>query len=348
MFAPDCFWYRRLPRDAPIDPDSSTYVTSLVSQFAALGGNFNFRTFALSIFWANENTPRQQVWLDTPDGNRPKLRAALASVPIPLELRASGPFPGDQIACICCPHSDGTLEYYDFHRLAQFEVDGPNPPVSGCTTQNNPGWHCDNAVAIKDLRVNPGWARDSDWPGGMDSGDQWGNSGSKLLLYPMVITVAEARRGYIPHALRLDMPKDGHRDTYRWPALGSDATGTDSSLPETGTRFRLPPDDDLSDVADPFTKVICAAIRDFGLILTDGTGIPGTVALKCETQATVRGSQAFRPDAWKGPKDQFGSHGAILTDSTNHLIRQIPFDRLQVVDASYRPSSIAPGLGKGS
>jgi len=312
----------------------------LVSQKEEYGAAISFREWALGHWYAPEDCPRQKVWVDVKDGNRPKLRAAFESVPIPPEMRACGPFPGDQIACLYQPSTD---EYWEFHGMQQFEVDGPRTGVSGCSTLSEPGWHCNAGAACKSFSINPGWFREEDWPGGGDTSARWGCSGSLLFLWPHVITVAEAQRFYIPHAIRLTIPV--RQKTWRWPAQASDGESDDTTQPQPGMIFRFNPTDTLSDVTDPFLKAVCAAIRDFGWILTDGGQ---TVALKCESQATIRGSQAFTVDAWKGAEDKFGGSGAILSETAAALAKKIPFSRLQVVDASYRPSSIAPGgLGQG-
>jgi hypothetical protein len=334
VLSPTSVWNQRLPANAPIDPNSAAYVASLVAQINSTTITFNFRDWGLAIFWANENTPRQKVWLDKDDAIQPLIRAAITSVPIPSEFRSVGPFPGDQIACILCPHADGTLEYYEFHKLRQVPIDAAATGVANCTTLTVPGWHCDAAAAVQDLRSNPGWVRDADWPGGQDANVKWGCSGSGLLLYPHVITVAEAQRRYIPHALRMEMPQAAHQSAFRWPALRSDGTSANSTDPQTGAIFTFAAGENFSDVPDPFVKAVCVAIRDYGWILTDSAA---NVALKCESQATRRGSEAYTTDAWKGPADSFGSSGAILSASGVTLAAQIPVSRLKIIDASYRP-----------
>lgn len=354
MLAPTSFWNQRLPGDVPIDPEGSTYVASIVGGIKNV--NLLYRNTSVAIFYANENTPRQKIWLDVKDGNQPKLRAALESVPIPSELRSPGPHPGDQQTCIVCPRADGSIEYFEMHQMHQIGVDAPLE-VAGCSTLNESGWHCDAGSAIKDLRLNPGYVTEVDWPGGVDIGAKgsivWGCSASKTITYPHVIQIAEAQRLYIPHALRLALPKSLHKSEFRWPALASDGESTNSNHPPTGCIFTFDSDDNFADVSDPFIKAVCVAIRDYGWLLTDSSGKEGGgAAFKAETQATIRGSQAWGTDAWKGPEDKIGSPGAILREGnegtpeneTALLGNQIPLNRLQVVDASYRPSGVAPGV----
>lgn len=347
MLAPTSVWNQRLPANAPIDSNSATYVEKIIAQREEFGAGLSFREYGLGVWWTNESTARQKVWVDKNDEFSPKLRAAFESVPIPPNARAPGPFPGDQIMCVFCLRADGKIEYFEFHRMLQIGVDAPRTAeeVPGCTTLNEAGWHCDAGAAVKDLRTNPGWFREEDWPGGQDSGAKWGCSASLNLLYSQVITVSEAQRLYIPHALRMDLKS--HRETFRWPALASDGKSSDPNEPENGTIFTFASTDTFPDVTDPFLHAVCVAIRDYGWILTDGTGDGITVA-KGECQATKRESETFGTDAWKGTENKFGSPGAILSETASTLAKKIPLSRLRVIDASYRPSSTAPGgLGVG-
>lgn len=361
MLSPTSVWNQRLPGDVPIDPDSATYVATIAGGINNL--NLLYRNTSIPIFWASETTPRQQVWVDVKDGTRAKLKAALASVPIPQNFRPPGPFPGDNACCICCRKADGSVEYFEFAGMRQVAVDGARSAgeVPECSTLNEPGWHCITAAAVLDLNKSPGYVTAEDWPGGVDVGGSgnltWGCSGSRTLLYPHTIKVAEAQRLYIPHALRLALPKTLHRSDFRWPAIASDGTSVDPTRPPTGAILTFDDEDVFSDVPDPLMKAVCRAIRDFGWIITDSSSTEGVNAtLKCETQATVAGSQAWGTDAWKGPEDKLGSPGALLregnegtpSNETALLGNQIPLARLRVVDASYRPASVAPGmLGKG-
>jgi hypothetical protein len=356
MLAPTSFWNQALPESAPIDPKSATYVGSLAAGINNL--NFLYRERSITTFWASERTPTQRVWLDLEDGTRPKLRAALAAVPVPPGLRPPGPFPGDQECMVCCPRSDGSVEYFEFHGMRHTEIDGARSAeeVPECTTLNEPGWHCIGATAVKSLRESPGYVTNGDWPGGIDFGAKglplWGCSASKTIEYQHTIKVAEAQQLYIPHALRFAVPRSLHQAEYRWPAVASDGESTNPGHPVTGCIFRFDPSDDFADVPDPFVKAVCVAIRDYGLCLTDSSGKTGNgAALKCESLATMPRSQAWGRDAWKGKEDKFGSPGAILSEGsegtpeneTAPLGNQIPLARLLVLDSSYTPSKFAAG-----
>ena len=369
MLSPTSFWTQPLPIDAPIDPESATWVASVAGTIKNV--NFLYRNTSIPLFWATEKTPRQKVWLDVKSTSRPKLQAALESVPIPPNFRPPGPVSGDRVVCLVCPKVDGSIEYFEFHGMHQVEIDGPatEEEAPECTWRSEPGWHCLAAAAVKDLRKNPGYVTEADWPKGIDFGPKeappwyggnmplWGCSASRTLSYHHTIKVAEAQRLYIPHALRFAIPRNLHRPEVRWPAVAADGESTNSAHPPTGSIFRFDPDDDFSDVADDFVRAVCVAIRDHGLVLTDSSGLTGTgAALKCETQATRYRSQEWGTDAWKGPEDEFGSAGAIFregnegnpSNETAPLGNQIPLGRLKILDASYRPSTVVAGHAKGA
>jgi hypothetical protein len=340
MFAANSIWHHTFPADAPIDPKSPEYVANLVAQVAAHGATFEYRDWSITRWTAGAGTATQKVWLDAADNSQPKLVEAISAVPIPAEMRPPGPFPGDNPVCISDPTND---RYWEFHgmRLVPFEPARSSSEVAGCSTLAEPGWHCDGAAAVASVSTSPGYFVDNAWPG--VTGKHWGVSGSGLFLWHAPITVAEAQRGYIPHPIRFECV-DRQKTTFRWPAQKTDGKSTDPTAPMEGMLFRLPASW-MPKHSDPFIRAVEAAIRDRGLLLTDGAS---NVSIKCASEATVGGSQSYTTDAWKGSLDQFGKGGAIFSKFPNELGPDLPWSSLEVVDVSYRPGSIAPGmLGRG-
>lgn len=68
----------------------------------------------------------------------------------------------------------------------------------------------------------------------------------------------------------------------------------------------------------------------------------GNVAIRCECQATQAGSQAYGLDAWLGPENKVAGKEAIINSGS--LATKIPWPDLQVVDPTYRPSGLVPGM----
>jgi hypothetical protein len=344
MLPPTSVWTQPLPDDVPLDPSSSTYIASIAGGIKNL--NFLYEKSAHRIFWANESTPRQKVWLDAKDSNFPKLRAALASVPIPAGLRP--PTGTDKEVMICLRKADGSVEYFGFHGMQNSAVDGVRTAeeIPGCTTLAEPGWHCTSAEAVKDLNRSPGYVTEGDWPGGVDIGAKgnliWGISASRTTSYPHSIKVPEALatiksgRPRIDHALRLAIPRSLHRPEFRWPVLASDGESTNPAHPPTGCLLFFDQDEDFSGIGNTFIRLLCESRKRHPFILTDSSGKTGNgAALKCEAG-----------DAWKlGPEPVFTElNEANPENETAPMGNQIPLNKLKVIHPEWLPSSIGEGV----
>lgn len=330
--SPTSFYYQQLPGDVPIDPESAAYIANLTAQLAADGGAFSFREFAQTMWIAGSETPRQKVWLDVKDSAGETKRKAIESVPIPPEMRPPPPYPGDNAVTIWDLKND---RLYEFHGMREHGVDAVRV-VAECSTLEEPGWHCDDAAVIQEISKSPGYFESGvSWPGSTT----WGVSGSGILLWPGAITAAEAQRLYIPHAIRIGC-SDHHKTKFRFPAQKTDGKSEDPTSPQAGMLFKLPLAS-ISKPKDAFVRCVARAANEFGLVLTDGSS---GLAIKCKTEATVRGTQSLTTDAWKGTEDKFGGAGAILTANASTLLKEFPWPDLEVVAESYFPSLIAPGL----
>jgi hypothetical protein len=345
MFAPTSFWNQRQPAGAPLDPSSAAYVANLVKQGQETAFGFSFRDYGATLFIAAASTPLQKVTIDNQSNAYfDAMREAFAAVPIPPQARPAHPWPGDNPMCIYQPSTD---TYWEGWKWSQFEVDGPHSggQAEGVSAEilNAPGWHMESGAVYLNVSKNLGFFDDASWPPVAGKNYRWSSSASGLPLMGGCLRIAEAQRLYIPHALQFAIPAV-QKTVFSYPASKTDGTSSDPTAPKEGMCFRLPATYDLSGIADPFVRAVCTAIRDFGLYLKDKGG---SVAIQCESQATVPKSQAYGTDAWKGPADAFGSSGAIFTKyagGPGSLGEMIPWKDLQVVDSSYRCSSVAPGM----
>ncbi len=329
--SPTSFFNQRLPGGIAIDPNSATYMAQVVAMIEAAGHvGLEFNEWALTCWYAGSETPRQKVWLDEKDGESPKKREILESVPIPSELRPPGPFPGDNPVAIYQPSTD---EYWELYGMRYHGVDATRE-VAGCTTLEEPGWHCANVGATKNFSQSPGYFTGTSWPG-VEESKHLGISGSGIWVWPGVIKIAEAQRQYIPHAIRFELPTRQKTPNFRWPAQKTDGKSEDATMPMEGMIFTFKTHSeggpDLTMIKDGFARSIAVAIRDFGAVLTDGAGVP---SIKAESQRTIRGSQSMGTDAWDN----------ILTAAPATLMAEIPFSQMVLVDAAYRPSPVAPGM----
>jgi serine/threonine-protein kinase len=87
----------------------------------------------------------------------------------------------------------------------------------------------------------------------------------------------EIREGVIPHAIRFILPNRLMRErTYVRPATHSTgATTGPSDAPPYGARLRLRADYDMSGL-EPAAQVVAEALRDYGMILSDGGNLTFT------------------------------------------------------------------------
>lgn len=333
--APTSFWNQRLPAERPIDAKSSTYVASLVKQTEDQTPNFETREYSLTTWTAGPEVPRKKVWLDVKDGTLTAKREMLESIPIPPELRPPGPFPGDNALAIYQP---GTDEYFELYGMRFKGVDTMRTEVEvpECTTLNEAGWHCLAAAGVKNFSKSPGYWREGDWPGVKVN---WGISGSNIFVHPGIIKIGEAQRLYIPHALRFETV-NAQKTKFRWPAQSTDGKSESVNDPEAGMIFALPTSFKLSTIKDPFVRCVARAAQEFGIVNTDHAG---NVSFKCQEERSIRESQSFTTDAWKGPEDKFGGTGAILSAAGTTLAKEFPWSSLEVLAESYRPSEIPAG-----
>lgn len=331
IFHPESFYYKRLPNDAPIDPKSQSVVSAFVAEVKEKKMHWNYETFAPVTWYARSNTPKGKIWLDKADGTETSIRTMLESVPLPFGMRCSAPYPtaeepkggDDQVAI----YNVDTDEYWDIHGLRYLpRPDAPRTAelVPSCSTLEEPGWHCNFASYMPHASQTEGQFAKAEGAIGP------GTSGSGLAVAGFTITAAEAERKFIPHAIRLAIKNRGAG--FRWPATSTDSA-EEGSVDE-GMIFRFPAGIDLSVVSDPFMRAVAVAIRDHGMVMTDGGSQPISFL---ETRSTRPYSQVKHRNPWLGPKNELGGPEAILTASPEALWEQLPLSQLQVLDESYRP-----------
>jgi len=107
-------------------------------------------------------------------------------------------------------------------------------------------------------------------PPGWTSADAAG-----LPIFPGLVRWEEVAGGEIAHAIRFTAAQIWGRDAstnqfkYLWPARHWSGSGTDSTRPPMGARFRLKAAFDITPYSAP-TQVILRAFKKYGLVLADG------------------------------------------------------------------------------
>ncbi len=148
----------------------------------------------------------------------------------------------------------------------------------------------------------------------------WG-TGSGLSYLAGLIRPDEVKQGVIAHALRFNYSACHSSDTFRAPATKTDqpngcSTQDPPSAMEMGMRLQLSPSVDCSARTVPgkadgsketrFVRMICRALQDYGMIMTDGTG-PGGLLLMMEHKATADWQATVGDELW-------GSYGYLVRD----------------------------------
>jgi len=348
MFAPNSFINQPLPADVPIDPTSDAVVATLAAHSKPT--SLNYQNWSCRLYIVGPNVPTQKVFFDKEEPEAAKV-AMLEAVPIPPAFKAPGPWlaaggtDGDHHVAIWQP---STNRYWDFWKMRHLPEDGPNTGLPNLSAEfkEQRGWHCKEAGFCENVSTNPGYF-DTSSRAGVTESKAWGGSASGNFLGALLITADEARAGYIPHALRFQVTEGYERNSHRWPAHKHDSTDTtsDPAALQLGSCFTFPSSMTFTSIEDPVAKAIAVAIRDYGMYATEKGG---NGAFKCQCESTREGSETYGKDGWKGPENKVGGAGAALRTEPSLFLAEIDWSKLRLVDSSYRPASIAPGmLGRG-
>jgi hypothetical protein len=362
-FSPHAWCNKRLPDDASLDPDSDAYCDALADRALAARiadpdhpathgiSSFNWNNYARSVFIADDpdHYTLETFTFDRPDGQiSATMMEAFTDVPVPVDARPAGPWPGDNHLVIYQPN-DPALPYPDTYweawKASQFEVDGPHSGGQATGTDpavlNTPGWHMEYGGRIDHMSGNIGIFDNTAYKG---QGQGWGAAATKIPLMAGCITEEEALAavagtvGAIPHGLNFSLLFGAQWPKFRWPAQAVDGSSHNPFAPQEGMWFRLPPDYDPSGETDLFMREVVRAIRDYGMVVTDTAG---AVTINMEGRATVPGAQLTNAiDIWLGTDNVTGpGHDGILKDFPTTLAgTKIPWTEMQLLDESYRPT----------
>jgi hypothetical protein len=155
----------------------------------------------------------------------------------------------------------------------------------------------------------------------------WGSTATSIALSASTIMDQEFRDGVIEHALGMIIPH--YSSSHRLPAQRSD--GDNTSPIRGGAHFRLAATFDETDItavsgatdgplAVESARKIAVCMRDYGFYMCDKAGTTG-----------FRYEQVNHPQNPEGVTAPWGASG-------QNLLKAIPLDSLEVVDASWVPS----------
>jgi hypothetical protein len=198
---------------------------------------------------------------------------------------------------------------------------GPPPTVNTATTPGQ--WRAAYGGVIHNASQSPGYYRDrTDASGAVIEESGWGSSATKMPLALGLVTKADLDRGYIDHALSIGLPNSNasmsiiRAGTFAYPAQDADGRASGPGTIPEGTRLRLDPGYDLSQISNPFARMLAVAARDYGMIVHDGSA---GVVIYAEDPAPYDGtSEEGFYEAYAGPRPA-------------QVAAQLPWDHLQVV-----------------
>lgn len=308
VFAPDSFWYRRLPERTPVDPNSAAMIKQMYASGVAEYGNternlpsmnINTTDYTPPIYIARNTDPVINFGIEDCEGKghgEPALKRQLTGIHIPAgALPAAG--------------TDAELTVYnaDTHAYTDTWV----------TKRRGGAWTACWGGTIADATTSSGT-----FP------HPFGATAAGLALEGGVIKADELRRGEINHVVGMALPVEAVNARVSQPANRTDG---DSSLPGAiaeGQLVRLPASLDLDAMRlNPTARAMARAAQRYGFIVWDRSG---GITFRAENPTSLRGDPYPR---------LFGGVAGyqVMWGDPGRGEQAFPFDRLQVLPLNYTP-----------
>lgn len=308
-FRADSPWNAPTPRDAPLAPNSAALVADLRRQLEWYGPWINTTKWSVPIYTVPKEQPNVRVKLDVPGRDYAWKHVmftndADAAVlqrqleAVPIPPDAHPTSGTDLTLVVWQPSTDTAWELWLARKVPRDPLPWPD---------HTPGWHASWGARIDGVSRASGVVP-----------HPFGASASGLSVLGGLIRIHELRRGRIDHAIGLSIPQPKGGE-FVLPANRTDGLHREAPIPE-GTRFRLDPDLDVAALdLPPVTRTIAKAAQRYGLIVRDTAG------------AVVVYGEDPTPTG-KNP------YPALFGGKTpGELMREFPWDRLQVVRPPPRP-----------
>lgn len=300
-FAPNSFWYKPIPKNAPLNPNSASYVNEFQRQVRTYYGDvgINITSYSSPVYVVGPRVALQPVtqWdCHKPSYVDPGLIRQWAAVPVP-----DGAKPADGTDAEMTIYQPSTDKLWEFWLVRQ----------NGGQMQACWGGGMDN------VSENPGI-----WP------QRYGASATGLPYSAGQVTIAELRAGAIHHVIGIALVDAERSSVISWPANRSDGwnpKNASNRIPE-GLRFRLDPNVDVDSLRiHPMAKIVAKAAQTYGFVVWDKAG---AISLRFENPkpSMLQGGQNPYTALWNGTP-------------TYKILAGIPWDRLQFLPMDYgKPS----------
>jgi hypothetical protein len=298
VFAPDSFWYKPIPVNAPLNPNSAAYAAEFLRQYKAHtnGIGVNMGAYSEPIYTVDGGAPVVQVTQWSCQGYHDAgLEQQWAAVPIP-----SYASPADGTDAEMAIYQPSTDTLWEFWRARQ----------------SNGQWQACWGGRMDGVSSNPGiWPR------------RYGVTATGLPFAPGQITVRELNSGAIHHVMGIALVDTERSALFSWPANRSDGYNPKNEpnrIPE-GLRLRLDPSVNIDALKlHPVAKIIAKAAQTYGFVVWDKAG---AISLRFENPKVY--VIAGKPNPYTAI---FNGTPAYA------VLNGIPWDRLQFLPMDYGKS----------
>ena len=297
IFASDSFWYKPIPANVTLHPQSAAFVSEILRQKSAYYGNVNFNTtsYASPVFVADAATPTKKVAYSDCTGKGfvdQNIVAQWASVPIPPNARPSVGTDGEMTI-----YQPSTNSMWEFWR----------------SSNTNGQWKACWGGQLKNVSTSNGI-----WP------NPYGTTATGLPFLGGQITAEELKRGEIRHVIGIALVDLENWNIFSWPATRSDGYNPNKApnrIPE-GTRLRLDPTINVDALnIEPVAKTIAKAAQKYGFVVWDHAG-----SLSIRAQDAVSYTALGQPNPYPALFNGIAEHA---------VLNGFPWDKLQFLPKDY-------------
>lgn len=161
----------------------------------------------------------------------------------------------------------------------------------------------------------------------------FGATASGLPMVGSMVTIEEARRREIPHAVSLVLVDTGK--DWSWPANRSDGRDPAADAIPLGSRLRLDPSVDVDALSmDPVGKAIAKAAQKYGFLVVDTSGAVSVIAQNGTPAEAETGT-----DPWTQ---------VLGGTPTYEVLKGFPWDKVQLIEKDYGKPADAESSGSSA
>ncbi|PPC94582.1 MAG: DUF4124 domain-containing protein [Methylotenera sp.] len=298
IFLTTSFWYKPIPTNVSLHPNSYNYVQEFLRQKKAYFNlvNINTSTYTSPIYYSTLSTPKVNVreWDCQKKGfSDPGLKTQWTGVPIP-----SNALPSKGTDAEMTVYHAPTDTLYEFWRMRKtYGV------WEACWGGRMQGTHNNQGI----------------FP------PLYGATATRLPFIGGQITAEELSLGEIKHAIGISLVDAERHTIFSWPAMRSDGWNpynVKNRIPE-GLRFRLDPTVNVD--ALPMSragKIIAKAAQRYGFVIWDKAG-----AISIRAQNVTSYTLVGKPDPYPALFNYKPSY---------EVLNGFPWSRLQFLPMNYR------------